>query len=84
MSSRLIILLWFVLIAPCFAAIQEQGNTVKYVTDLAATENQEPTVALPETNFDFGEVEDGNEYIHAFVIWNTGAGVLEIQKVLPG
>ncbi|MHC1727264.1 MAG: hypothetical protein AB9866_14860 [Syntrophobacteraceae bacterium] len=43
-----------------------------------------PVVEVPETNFDFGVVTDGNDYTHAFVIRNAGTGVLEIKKVLPG
>jgi hypothetical protein len=43
-----------------------------------------PVVEIPETIFDFGEVKDGNDYVHAFMIRNTGTGVLEIKKVLPG
>jgi hypothetical protein len=43
-----------------------------------------PAVELSETTFDFGVVREGNDYIHAFKIRNTGTGVLVIRKVLPG
>ena len=43
-----------------------------------------PALEVPEWFFDFGEVKEGTDYIHAFVIRNKGTGVLEIQKVEPG
>jgi hypothetical protein len=43
-----------------------------------------PVVEIPETLFDFGRVSEGNDYVHAFKIVNTGTGVLEIRKILPG
>jgi len=43
-----------------------------------------PAVQLSETIFDFGLVSEGNDYVHAFKIRNTGTGVLEIRKILPG
>jgi hypothetical protein len=50
----------------------------------AAVGTGTPIVEVPDTIFDFGDVTDGNDYVHAFVIKNAGAGVLEIKKVLPG
>ncbi|MEM5787789.1 MAG: hypothetical protein AAGU11_10745 [Syntrophobacteraceae bacterium] len=43
-----------------------------------------PALEVPESHFDFGEVQDGNDYLHAFVIRNRGTGVLQIRKVVPG
>lgn len=43
-----------------------------------------PALEVPEWHFDFGEVKEGTEYLHAFVIRNKGTGVLEIRKVQPG
>ncbi len=43
-----------------------------------------PALDVPEWYFNFGEVKEGTNYIHAFVIRNRGTGVLEIKKVLPG
>lgn len=43
-----------------------------------------PALEVPEWYFDFGEVEEGTDYIHAFVIRNKGTGVLEIKEVQPG
>jgi hypothetical protein len=39
---------------------------------------------VPEWYFNFGEVKEGTDYLHAFVIRNKGTGVLEIKKILPG
>jgi hypothetical protein len=43
-----------------------------------------PRLAVPEGEFNFGEVSEGKEYVHDFVIKNGGTGVLEIKKVTPG
>jgi hypothetical protein len=51
--------------------------------DTAQT-NGTPVLELSETTFDFGLVSDGNDYIHAFKMRNTGTGVLIIRKILPG
>lgn len=43
-----------------------------------------PTVEVVETSFDFGELKEDEDYVHDFKVKNTGNGVLEIKKVLPG
>lgn len=43
-----------------------------------------PALAVSEAEFNFGEVSEGKEYVHDFVIMNGGTGVLEIKKVTPG
>ena len=43
-----------------------------------------PMLAVPQAEFNFGEVSEGKEYVHDFVIVNGGRGVLEIKKVTPG
>ena len=42
-----------------------------------------PVVTVAETEFDFGVVEEGGEYVHDFKLGNKGDGILEIKKVLP-
>ncbi len=42
-----------------------------------------PVAVVAETEFDFGEVAEGNEYVHDFKIANKGDGALQILKVLP-
>lgn len=43
-----------------------------------------PSVELPETSHDFGEVVEGKQYVHDFKVWNIGTAPLHIKKVLPG
>jgi hypothetical protein len=43
-----------------------------------------PAVELSETLFNFGRVTEGNDYVHAFTIRNTGTGILTIRKIMPG
>ena len=43
-----------------------------------------PVLEVPEWYFNFGEVKEGTDYRHAFVVRNTGTGVLEIKGVQPG
>jgi hypothetical protein len=43
-----------------------------------------PTLSVSETEFNFGEVSEGKEYVYDFVIMNRGTGILEIKKVTPG
>ena len=42
-----------------------------------------PLAVITETEFDFGTVSEGNDYVHDFKIANQGDGVLEIIKVMP-
>jgi hypothetical protein len=42
-----------------------------------------PVAVVTETEFDFGLVSEGNDYVHDFKIANKGDAVLEIIKVLP-
>jgi hypothetical protein len=71
------------------------ASTLAYSGDAASVTSQKgtavaeatagaPVAEVPETVFDFGEVREGNEYVHAFKIRNIGTAVLEIKKVLPG
>jgi len=77
--------LWIFLVPLGCAHTQETGNeTPKPEIALASVSTGTPVVEIPETFFDFGNVTDGNEYVHAFAIWNRGTGSLEIKKVLPG
>ena len=77
--------LWIFLVPLGCAHTKETGKeTPKPEIALAAVSTGPPVVEIPETFFDFGNVTDGNDYVHAFVIRNTGTGSLEIKKVLPG
>ena len=60
-------------------------TNVKPAQQIATAQtNGTPAVELSETIFDFGLVNEGIDYLHAFKIRNTGTGVLEIRKILPG
>jgi hypothetical protein len=43
-----------------------------------------PALEVPEWFFDFGEVTEGTDYLHSFIIRNKGTATLEIRKVQPG
>lgn len=42
-----------------------------------------PVAEVRETEFNFGAIDEGGEYIHDFKVANKGNGDLEIKKVLP-
>ena len=64
------------------ATVQPTVQTTAAST--AAPQDGKPAMVLSETFFDFGLVSEGNDYIHAFKIRNTGTGTLEIRKIMPG
>lgn len=43
-----------------------------------------PAAEFPSVNHDLGQIAEGREFSHVFVVRNTGDGVLQIKKVLPG
>jgi hypothetical protein len=51
---------------------------------LAANVQDTPSIQVPESTFDFGEVMEGGEIVHDFVVKNTGKAVLQIEQVRPG
>ena len=87
---------WFFLIVPGVALASHSSVCMldqEIITAQTDTTRQEitadqtaasPTVELSETVFDFGRVSEGNDYVHAFKVRNTGTGVLEIRKIIPG
>ena len=42
-----------------------------------------PLMVISETRFDFGEVDEGSEVSHDFIVKNTGKAELRINKVSP-
>jgi len=81
--SAVFLILLLLPLACALSSEAEQDRAMEQVA-LAGSPNEMPRVEIPETFFDFGEVRDGDDYVHAFTIWNLGTGVLEIKKVLPG
>ena len=45
---------------------------------------QGPRLALPEKEFDFGEVNEGSTIRHDFIVLNKGDSPLIIREVKPG
>ncbi len=43
-----------------------------------------PIVQLAETAYDFGTMNENNEFVHKFSIKNVGASQLKIKKIIPG
>jgi hypothetical protein len=68
----------------CVHAAESPGSTPAQKEAATAQTAVTPTAEVPETVFDFGLVSDGNDYVHAFKVRNTGTGVLVIRKILPG
>lgn len=43
-----------------------------------------PSISVPESTYDFGEVTEDGKVSHDFIVKNTGEGPLEINQVRPG
>lgn len=43
-----------------------------------------PVIQMPETIFDFGELQEGDEVSHDFTVKNVGKATLQIEQVRPG
>lgn len=79
------LVVWFFLVpVGCAHTPDSSGSMPKHQETATAPTNGTPTVEVPETAFDFGEVTEGNDYLHAFKIRNTGTGILVIKKIVPG
>lgn len=62
------------------------GFLVLFLTYLPATlyGSTEPISSILEKQYDFGQVADGTEVVHDFLIKNSGTGVLTITDVKTG
>jgi len=49
----------------------------------ASAQNQ-PQISLDSTHYDVGEVYEGDELIHSFIVKNTGKADLNIKSVKAG
>ncbi len=49
----------------------------------SATPGQQgqPFIYIPQFSYDFGEIMEGSDATHDFAVKNTGAGVLNIDRV---
>ena len=87
MKSRLTLAFLFLFLVSLGCAYRGEAAEEPGQKDTAAASAAEPGTPLlivPESTFDFGEVREEKEYVHAFIIKNVGTGVLEIKKVVPG
>lgn len=59
---------------------------VLFLTYLPATVfgSNDPVAEIAEKQYDFGEVANGSEVVHDFLIKNRGAGELTISEVKTG
>lgn len=51
--------------------------------EIVPTQNQ-PQISLDSTQYDAGEVYEGDVIVHAFTVRNTGTAQLNIEKVKAG
>jgi hypothetical protein len=68
----------------CALAAKSSANRAKETSPKAPAAAEAPTINVPEVTYDFGEVTEGAEVTHDFLVKNTGSGNLEIQQVRPG
>ncbi|WP_294217034.1 DUF1573 domain-containing protein [uncultured Chryseobacterium sp.] len=62
-----------------------QTPAVSGETPAAAKSNQPlTTIALSESNFDFGKIKKGDKVEHVYEVTNTGSNPLVISEVKPG
>jgi cytoskeletal protein RodZ len=57
-----------------------RGATSKEKT----SSDKAPRIAIDSPSYDAGEVEEGQEIVHSFIVKNTGEAQLNIQNVSPG
>lgn len=67
------------------------GQTVRAAEDApqgastnAQTPKESPKIKVPESTHDFGEIMEGGEVVHDFIVRNIGKAPLEINQVRPG
>jgi len=70
------------LVATAYAAKGPDGSTPKK-SKSAEPQTDQPSMEVPETTYDFGEVPEGTEVEHDFFVKNMGKGALQIEQVRP-
>ena len=71
----------FLIAAFAFAGISTAVNAQDKKADEKKAAGNEPNIQFTETTFDFGAVEEGPDYTHAFKFKNTGKSPLIINNV---
>ncbi len=59
------------------------SNQQKIMGKQAPAQNQ-PKISIDSYHYDAGEVYEGDELIHTFIVKNTGTAELNIKNVKPG
>jgi hypothetical protein len=78
-TGKFIFVVLFILaLANCPAASARM--TAESSPELEST--SQPLAEVPERLYDFGDLKEGKEYVHSFVIKNVGNAPLEIKKVI--
>ncbi len=83
------LLVILVLVSPAYhahAAAPSEGAPAQPPATSAQSpaSQEEPSMQIAETTFDFGEVVEGATVEHTFNVKNTGKAVLQIEQVRPG
>jgi len=65
-------------------ATGEPDQTAAENKEKTAVSGDQPRLVMDSTEFDAGEVWEGEDIIHPFTVKNTGKGLLEIKNVKAG
>lgn len=86
MKKKWTILVGFIFLFSCQEHQKIENNIQHSVQELKQDEFKEPltTVALSESDYDFGTIVKGAQVEHIYQITNTGSQPLIISKVQPG
>ena len=64
-------------------AISTEKDGLKKQQSETVSANQ-PEIVVDAKEYDVGEVYEGDEVVHSFIVKNKGKGELHINKVKPG
>jgi hypothetical protein len=85
LTVSLIVLVMVTVASGCAHGPEGAKDASKPHTALAsAVTPGAPALEVPEWYYNFGNVVEGSDYRHAFVVRNKGAGTLEIKEVHHG
>jgi hypothetical protein len=76
-------LLSFFCLLPAYAGESREGGGPQTQPAQADAERS-PSIQIDEKAYDFGEVPEGSEITHVFVVKNPGGAPLQITQVRPG
>ena len=68
----------------CALAAKSEESQGKEASPQASSAQEAPAMSVSESTHDFGEVTEGAEVTHDFLVKNTGSGSLQIEQVRPG